>query len=44
MTKATYDTNTLASGTIDSHGPISFMIDAWINDEVQMITSRPLNK
>ena len=42
MTKATYDTNTLASGTIDSHGPISFMIDAWINDEVQMITSRPL--
>ncbi len=42
MIKATYDTNTLASGTTVSHGPISFVIDAWINDEVQMITSEPL--
>ena len=42
MIKATYDTNILASGTTVSHRPISFMIDAWINDEVQMITSQPL--
>lgn len=34
--------NTLASGAVDPHGPISFMINAWINDEVQMITSEPL--
>lgn len=42
MIKATYDTNTLASGTAISQGPISFIIDAWINDEVEMITSKPL--
>ncbi|MBI2029757.1 putative toxin-antitoxin system toxin component, PIN family [Candidatus Gottesmanbacteria bacterium] len=42
MIRATYDTNTLASGTTISQGPISFVIDAWINDEVEMITSEPL--
>lgn len=42
MIKATYDTNTLASGTTISQGPVSFVIDAWINDEVEMITSEPL--
>lgn len=42
MIKATYDTNTLASGTTISQGPVSFVIDAWINDEVEMITSQPL--
>src|SRR5260221_9572685 len=42
MIRATYDTNTLASGTITSQGPVSYVIDAWINDEVEMITSQPL--
>lgn len=42
MLKATYDTNTLVSGTIISQGPISNVINAWINDEVEMITSEPL--
>lgn len=42
MLKATYDTNTLVSGTTISQGPVSFVIDAWINDEVEMITSEPL--
>ena len=42
MIKATYDTNTLASGATISQGPISFVMDAWINDEVEMITSEPL--
>lgn len=42
MIKATYDTNTLASGTTISQGPVSFVMDAWINDELEMITSQPL--
>lgn len=42
MLKATYDTNTLVSGTIISQGPISNIINAWIHDEVEMITSEPL--
>lgn len=41
MIKATYDTNTLASGTISS-GSVSFVIDAWINDDVELITSQLL--
>lgn len=40
--KATYDTNTLASGTATAQGPISYIIDAWINDDVEMVTSEPL--
>ena len=42
MIKATYDTNTLVSGTTISHGPISNVINAWINDDVEMITSEAL--
>lgn len=42
MIKATYDTNTLASGTVSSDGSSAFVIDAWINDEVEMITSDSL--
>lgn len=42
MIKATYDTNILVSGTTISRGPISNVINAWINDEVEMITSEPL--
>ncbi len=42
MIKATYDTNTLVSGISISHSPVSFIIDAWINDEVEMVTSKPL--
>lgn len=42
MLKATYDTNTLVSGTTISQGPISNVINAWINDDVEMITSEPL--
>lgn len=42
MLKATYDTNTLVSGTTISQGPISDIINAWINDDVEMITSEPL--
>lgn len=42
MIKATYDTNTLVSGTTVSHGPVAFVIDAWIKNDVQMITSEPL--
>ena len=42
MIKATYDTNTLVSGTTISQGPISNVINAWINDEVEMITSELL--
>lgn len=42
MISATYDTNILVSGTTISQGPVSFVIDAWINDEVQLITSQPL--
>lgn len=40
--KAIYDTNTLVSGTTVEQGPVSFIIDAWIKDEVEMITSQPL--
>jgi len=40
--KATYDTNTLVSGTTISHGPISNVINAWINNDVEMITSEAL--
>ena len=42
MIKATYDTNTLVSGTTISHGPISNVINAWINNDVEMITSEAL--
>lgn len=42
MIKATYDTNTLASGTAIAQGPPSFVVNAWVNDEVEMITSEPL--
>ena len=42
MIKAVYDTNSLASGTISTQGPSSFIIDAWINSDVEMITSEPL--
>lgn len=42
MIRATYDTNTLASGTISVQGAVSFVIDAWINDEIEMVTSQPL--
>lgn len=42
MIKATYDTNTLVSGTTILQGPISNVINAWINDDVEMITSEPL--
>lgn len=42
MIKVTYDTNTLVSGTTISQGPISNVINAWINDDVEMITSEPL--
>lgn len=39
MIKATYDTNILVSGTVSPQGPSAFVIDAWINDDVEMITS-----
>lgn len=42
MLKATYDTNTLVSGTTVSQGPIADVINAWINDDVEMITSELL--
>lgn len=42
MIKATYDTNTLASATVALHGSISLLLNALINDEVEMITSKPL--
>ncbi len=42
MIKATYDTNTLASGTFSLQGPAAFIINAWINDEVEMVTSESL--
>lgn len=42
MIKATYDTNTLASGTAISQGPVSYIIDSWINDDIEMVTSEPL--
>lgn len=42
MIKATYDTNTLASATVALHGSISFLFNALINGEVEMITSKPL--
>ena len=42
MLKVTYDTNALVSGTTISRGPISHVISAWINDEVEMITSESL--
>lgn len=42
MLRATYDTNTLISGTTISKGPIANVINAWINDDVVMITSKPL--
>lgn len=42
MIRATYDTNILVSGTTISQGPVSLVIDAWINDDVDMITSEPL--
>lgn len=42
MIRATYDTNTLVFGTTSPQGPISFIIESWINDEVEMITSKPL--
>jgi len=42
MIKATYDTNTLASGATIAQGPVSFVLDAWIRDEVEMITSKSL--
>jgi putative PIN family toxin of toxin-antitoxin system len=41
MIRATYDTNTLVSGTISS-GSVSLVIDAWMNNEVEVITSQPL--
>lgn len=42
MLKATYDTNTLVSGITIYQGPIANVINAWINDDVEMITSEPL--
>lgn len=42
MISAVYDTNILASGTISSGTPVAHVIDAWINDEVTVITSQPL--
>lgn len=42
MILATYDTNTLASGTVSTMGPPAFIIDAWINTDVTLITSEPL--
>ena len=42
MIKATYDTNTLASGTVSSYGWSAFVINAWINDDVEMVTSESL--
>ena len=42
MIRATYDTNTLVSGATISQGPISFIMNAWINDDVEMVTSEPL--
>ncbi|OGH07783.1 MAG: putative toxin-antitoxin system toxin component, PIN family [Candidatus Levybacteria bacterium RBG_16_35_11] len=42
MLKATYDTSALVSGTTISQGPIANVINAWINDDVEMITSEPL--
>lgn len=42
MLKATYDTNILVSGTTVSQGPIANVINTWINDDVEMITSEPL--
>ncbi|MGH7203491.1 MAG: putative toxin-antitoxin system toxin component, PIN family [Candidatus Levyibacteriota bacterium] len=42
MLRATYDTNTLVSGAVTSQGAVSVVIDAWINDEVDMITSQSL--
>lgn len=42
MIKATYDTNTLVSGTTIAQGPVAFVINSWINDEIEMITSESL--
>lgn len=42
MIRATYDTNTLASGASTVRGPVAFVMNAWINDEVEMVTSEPL--
>lgn len=41
MIKVIYDTNILASGASTVRGPVSFVMNAWINDEVEMITSEP---
>ncbi len=42
MLKATYDTNILVSGTTVLQGPIANVINAWIDDEIELITSKPL--
>lgn len=42
MIKATYDTNVLVSGTVSLQGPSAFAIEAWVNDDVEMIISEPL--
>ncbi len=42
MLKATYDTNILVSGFTISQGSVAFVMNAWLNDEVDMITSAPL--
>ncbi|MBI4974017.1 putative toxin-antitoxin system toxin component, PIN family [Candidatus Roizmanbacteria bacterium] len=43
MIKATYDTNVLASGSVSPQGQTTaFVIDAWVNDDLELITSEPL--
>jgi putative PIN family toxin of toxin-antitoxin system len=42
VTYAVYDTNVLVSGATISEGSIAKIIDAWIDDEVTLITSQPI--
>jgi putative PIN family toxin of toxin-antitoxin system len=41
MIRATYDTNTLVSGTISS-GSIAIIINAWLQNEIEIVISQPL--
>jgi uncharacterized protein len=42
MIRAVYDTNILVSGTVTANSPSAYLIDAWINNTVTLVTSEPI--